>query len=566
MSGTRDCPEGASLGYHGTVPALPRYTRLPGGPPTSLLASDVPTNSLGSWAAEAFRVDFTSSPTANESLCTGCNGEPVPTREARAARTIGPNDTCCEGELRAAYCGEDENGPAGDGAVLVMKLALSLFASGMPTYVADPLLHAVSDAMLLPRMHLEITMRSIQISFGGGPVHICSCRQGKVLHKLTDLYKIALATATSNCPDPLKAMASIDLVNARASNYGWAIESLAYHGFAIFGSQAIFGGSLSDLLLVAIASIPVRITIAAAGGTRMTLLPVVVGFCVHLISRIALGLSSCHAATAFLSLLLFELPGSELLFGASEVKRGAMVGVTRLLNAVVTTMFMAVALAIGWNAAAPFVARFAPGDESPWTIPASTCPEDPGVSLWQGLLRNSMYLFPLSLCFFVLVGIRPLNVLLPLVCVVATLMVAYCLSHAGLPLDGYVSNAISLFIGTNLSYLHEYFSPTGLSHQVVQLPVTVLLAPGAGAFKAVVKAINAASPGCSVPAANDALFELMMQGASFAIGEKVAHSLWASALVSRASNRARATAIGLSNLHSVCPARLSKVRESIKMT
>mmetsp|Transcript_22 Transcript_22/g.60 ORF Transcript_22/g.60 Transcript_22/m.60 type:complete len:562 (+) Transcript_22:402-2087(+) len=513
------------------------------------------------WLAEAFRVDLTPGNLASQSLC---NNLLVPTREQRAAAAIGSGDPCSEGELRAAY-GEEGQGPAGDGAVLVMKLALALFASGMPSYVADPLLHSVADAMLLPRMHLIITMRSVQVSFGGGPVHICSCRQGKVLYKLTDLYTIALGVATSDSPDPLKALASIDEVNTCPSNYGPAVEALAYHGFAIFGSQAIFDGSQEDLLLVALSSIPVRLTLTASGGSRTILLPAVVGFSVHLLSRCALGLDTCHSTTAFLSLLLFELPGSELLFGASEVKRGAMVGVTRLLNAVVTTMFMAVSLSAGWSAAAPLVSRFAPqeGDPyDPWTIPAEVCPQQASASLGEALLRRSTHLLPLGLCFFVLVGIRPTNIPLPLICVVATLLLSGCLPLlTELPLDSYVSNAISLFVGANLSYLHEYFSPTGLSHQAVQLPITVLLAPGAGAFRAVVQAIDAASPGGS-PAGppGDALFQLMMQGVSFAIGEKVAHSLWASALSRRASSRATATAICLSNVRSVCPVKLAKVQ------
>ena len=541
-----------------------------------LLSHGMPSRhrqSLLQRAAAAFRVDFSGSQRPNQALCP-CLSR-LPSRAERASRPVGPNEACCEGELRESY-GEG-NERTGDCTILVMKLALSLAASGMPTYGAAPLLHAAANAMFLPSLHLQLTMRSVQLNFGGGPVHICHSRQGKVIHRLTDLQRIALAISTANDPNPLLAAAAIDKVNSRPSNYGWAIEAAAYHGFAIFASQAIFGGSIADLVAVSILSLVVRLTMVACdvfevlGTIRDGMLPLVVGAATPLVCRVAMGLSDCHSATAFLSLLLFELPGSELLFGASELKRGAMVGVTRLLNAICTTMFMALTLAVGWSATAPLVSRFAPeGDPealNPWVFPGSQCPERqvPSSSLPSSILRNSLQLLPLEMCFFILVGIRPRNVLAPFVCVTATMALAYYLAHAGLPLAPYVSNTIALFVGANLGFAHEYFSPIGLSHQVVLLPITVLLAPGAGAFKAVVAAINASCSGGSKAVMSDALFDLMMQGVSFAVGESLAHSLWASALANRAAKNAHATAVGLSSSKTVCPIRLMRVVSKIRM-
>ena len=271
-----------------------------------------------------------------------------PSREARAQLPLGPNEHATEGDICDMYArlGWDERDQLG--AVLVLKLALSLTASGMPTYTAEPLLRTVAAAANLPHCHLLLGMRSLQISFGGGPVHVLSSRQGKVLHRLSDLHCLTLAVAVAVEPATLMALQAVDAINRRRSPFGWAIEALAYHGFACAAAPAIFGGGLGDFAVVALASVPVRLTLAACGALPQLsalsdlLLPIVAGVAAPSLCAL-FELDACHAATATLSLLLFELPGSELLFGATELKRGNLVGATRLVHAVVLTMFMAVA-------------------------------------------------------------------------------------------------------------------------------------------------------------------------------------------------------------------------------
>ena len=245
-----------------------------------------------------------------------------PSREARAQLPLGPNEHATEGDICDMYArlGWDERDQLG--AVLVLKLALSLTASGMPTYTAEPLLRTVAAAANLPHCHLLLGMRSLQISFGGGPVHVLSSRQGKVLHRLSDLHCLTLAVAVAVEPATLMALQAVDAINRRRSPFGWAIEALAYHGFACAAAPAIFGGGLGDFAVVALASVPVRLTLAACGALPQLsalsdlLLPIVAGVAAPSLCAL-FELDACHAATATLSLLLFELPGSELLFGAT---------------------------------------------------------------------------------------------------------------------------------------------------------------------------------------------------------------------------------------------------------
>ena len=276
-----------------------------------------------------------------------------------------------------------------------------------------------------------------------------------------------------------------------------------------------------------------------------------------------MGLESCHAGTALLSLLLFELPGSELLFAASELLRGGMVGATRLVHAVVHIMFMAVSLAVGWTIAAWCTGNGARSGVA-WTVTAAQCASNvsrDGWS-WSDLGVNALELLPLSLSFFVLVGVRPRELPCLVGCVVATMLLEFALSNGGasVPIPTFVSNAAVLFAGATLGCAHEYVA--GPSHLLVLVPIIVLLAPGAGAFKAVLASINGSAPGGAAlaPPAADAWFELLMQGVSFGVGEAMAGCLWGGLLARRAAERAKPTAVALSSSTTpgYCPVRLAR--------
>ncbi|EOD08720.1 hypothetical protein EMIHUDRAFT_459950 [Emiliania huxleyi CCMP1516] len=486
-----------------------------------------------------------------------------PSREARAQLPLGPNEHATEGDICDMYArlGWDERDQLG--AVLVLKLALSLTASGMPTYTAEPLLRTVAAAANLPHCHLLLGMRSLQISFGGGPVHVLSSRQGKVLHRLSDLHCLTLAVAVAVEPATLMALQAVDAINRRRSPFGWAIEALAYHGFACAAAPAIFGGGLGDFAVVALASVPVRLTLAACGALPQLsalsdlLLPIVAGVAAPSLCAL-FELDACHAATATLSLLLFELPGSELLFGATELKRGNLVGATRLVHAVVLTMFMAVALALGWCLAALPISRLAPSPPpNPWLPAAAPCSGGATAELWPALLQNGLQLLPLEVSFFVLLGVSVREMPSAAGLLLLTMLLQFFLSHSALPLPGPVSNAATLFVGTALGCAHEYVH--GTSHLIVLLPTIVLLAPGATVLKARAPTAQHLRVGAAEPPPTDAWFELLMLAVSFAVGEAIAHHLWAPALSRRAAARAEATAVALSDSKAVCPVRLARI-------
>lgn len=191
-----------------------------------------------------------------------------------------------------------------------------------------------------------------------------------------------------------------------------------------------------------------------------------------------------------------------------------------------------------------------------------------------------MQLVPLEVSFFVLLGVSVREMPSAAGLLLLTMLLQFFLSHSALPLPGPVSNAATLFVGTALGCAHEYVH--GTSHLIVLLPTIVLLAPGATVLKAVLASIDASAPGTApggdgdgahlrAPTAQhlrvgaaespptDAWFELLMLAVSFAVGEAIAHHLWAPALSRRAAARAEATAVALSDSKAVCPVRLARI-------
>ncbi|KAK3281639.1 hypothetical protein CYMTET_10580 [Cymbomonas tetramitiformis] len=465
------------------------------------------------------------------------------TRIYRDTKSIGPYEPLTEGDIRKLYTGSGVVALSErqlDGIIVVLKLALSLSAAGMSTAEIECLTTGVAESLNLPKRKIQVTMRHVQASFGYIQ-HFLSTTHSKVLHKLGDLHTIASAVQLADQPDLMKTLALIEIVNARPSPFGWAVENLGYHGFGAFATIAIFRGNWYDFTGVVIVSVAVRLTMFICSFHRALnylsdiIVPIVIGALTPVVTKYVLCVDNCHNGTIFTAILLIDLPGSELLFAARELKKGNIVGAPRMINAIVTIMYMAMSITLGWQISAYFINNI--HHSKPWVVDIDSCA--PMTGWW---MANAVMMVPLELCFFTVLGIRIRNMFAPGLAVIATMCMNAVWQRHFPDEESYIANAIVTFVGTNLGCGFEYM--TGGSHVQILLPIIVILAPGAGALVKVMHQING-------DGTNDAWFDLLMQGVSFALGQTLAAELWGPALHTKAAVRVDKTAKDLSSKQTV---------------
>jgi uncharacterized membrane protein YjjP (DUF1212 family) len=471
-------------------------------------------------------------------------------RKARNGFPLGPpcsNANLLEGQIRQQYPLWPEERV--DGVVLVLKLGIAYAASGLSTVSCEARMVGLAKTLGLPSLHVSMSGKALHASFGGGPQHVMGCLHQKQIDRMTDTHFVATSLATGACTDMLAALAALDEIQSRPKPFGWLWEMAGFHAFALFGAISGYAGSWQVDVLAIIILVPAMQAVIWICGAlplfsriQYLLVPATIGFLLPLVVDNILGAELCHVTTVYLSLLLISLPGTELLLGVEELQHGSMVGAARLIHCIIRIMSTALGLTLGWQATggridglAESVAtrqlRSAMTIQTPtYLVPTDLC------SPWQPWwLASGVYAVPWTLSALLILGVRIRDWPLPVMACTAALTLEGAFLEFWPATPAYVINFVVTYAGSLMCCVFEFAS--GKSHMLTFVPLIVMLAPGASALRLILESMDANGTG---DAPGGAIFQLLMNGVSFAAGMHAALEMLRPLMDERAAARAQA--------------------------
>jgi len=229
-----------------------------------------------------------------------------------------------------------------------------------------------------------------------------------------------------------------------------------------------------------------------------------------------LTMDTCHAPIVYLSLILFRLPGSELLFAALELWTlgNPVIGASRFVYALGTVVIMALSLTLGWQLGDPTTGG---------NVPTEMCPDPDNVWYLGGLI----YSVPFAACLLVLANVRPADMLCSVIVATLPLTVSAALPVFLPRLPSYCQMTIAAFVGAHAACAVNYVA--GVSYHNFLVPIIVLLAPGAGAMLSILASMDRDGPSNSY----DVWLDLFIKGIAYGIGVQCAIDRWGNLLAGR---------------------------------
>lgn len=160
-------------------------------------------------------------------------------REPRLDQALGFGNTVTEREILQMYASTafKEKGLC---VILVLKLAVAMLEYGQNTVDAELMLLKVIHSLGLPHPHLNLGARSLQMSFGGGPVHLMNCKMGLLVDKLLDISALCRHIA-ENKVDPADALCVLDGIIQRPLPFGWLVHLFNLECVSLWAVLAAFG-------------------------------------------------------------------------------------------------------------------------------------------------------------------------------------------------------------------------------------------------------------------------------------------------------------------------------------
>ena len=426
----------------------------------------------------------------------------------------------------------------GNRVVLFFRLASIFVSCGMSTIENNEILHNVSKALDLPLLSkLELGLNEITVQFElSSPVVTIQCStaafyQLSLLSRSQQLayYIIKNGNRNSKQSSSLFIPASVylrvldELEQDNASDpYGWLIKISAIYIVCVFAPVSVYNGGYINLYWSSIISIAIVIVllvlqsgIVPSSVSDRWECPIV-SFITGLLSSILWQITADNghiwqdmdlyqhldqcAANYTIGVLLIWFPGSTLVYGAHEVCLGSYTnGGIRLIKGIVSAMVIALFYTLGWQ----YWGRNWASNETMNGIPTNlynttggiaslppsidcTTPNDIELP-WY--INQVAFAIPLNAATMIVFNIRLRDT--PGVFLVA--QATYCVQGAlgscggendvycGLPT--YVNVLIVAFAGGCFSEINTLI--TGFSKYGSMLAIIFVLAPGAGAVKAI---------------------------------------------------------------------------------
>ena len=422
---------------------------------------------------------------------------------------IAPSSEWTEGDIRECY--PLASAEAGDGIVLVLRLTCALYEFGHSSVDAETLGKQVGVALGMPApIHLDISHRTLTAVFCNGPVHLISVKRGFHLSRLGDVTSLATAIIVGEATGACCALAVLERLLERPEPYGWIVRLLCVQLLAPFATLAAYLGSYYDTVGAALIASPVVVVVYFCSRFHLQHIePVLVALTIGTVTPLVWmtlhpsgdNTPPCHMVHMYMGVLLLWLPGSELIYGAHELRSGSIVnGAARLIKGLANAMILAVFLTVGWQ----FFGRGLYVDTDLSVSSASLPPSlfcsnvstgllggEAAPGLWAGQV---VWTIPLILSCLVAFQIRirdmagPLVVGLVVLAVQGTLNV-YCEDPdqtCQIPL--LVANVYVAFVAGSVASVHELLS--GIPAFVSLIPIVLILAPGSGAVLATMGAIH----------------------------------------------------------------------------
>mmetsp|Transcript_54127 Transcript_54127/g.155466 ORF Transcript_54127/g.155466 Transcript_54127/m.155466 type:complete len:540 (-) Transcript_54127:139-1758(-) len=483
------------------------------------------------WAAvrEAFRVDWgprTSVEKLLEDAGRALDEEQgaLRRREPRLDQALGFGNTVTEREILQMYASTayQEKGLC---VILVLKLAVAMLEYGQNTVDAELMLLKVIHSLGLPHPHLNLGARSLQMSFGGGPVHLMNCKMDLLADKLLDISALCRHIA-ENKVDPADALCVLDGIIQRPLPFGWLVHFFNLECVCSWAALAAFFGTWQDMAAAAMITPFALLTRQfcmrkGLANLELLLCSLVVGIVTPLVWRYIVEVPLCHVPILWGSALLIYLPGCELIYGAYEIKYGSVInGAAQLMAALVRCMIMGVGLTIGWQVFGRDAAMAATDGKRgaiASMVPADAC-SFTGPS-WQfvfGVLN-----FPMLFHCFLSLNMRLADLINGFCVAYPSLFAFMALVQMGTFPD-YVTDAIGMFIAANLGSALERWNGTPICISIV--PMVIILAPGWPSVRSVLGSMQkSVIPDEKV---TDFWTDLALQGAAYAVGLSLALGMW----------------------------------------
>lgn len=432
-----------------------------------------------------------------------------------------------EGQVRRLYTGTPFERNASE-IVLVLRLALALVLYGHTLSDAEQIVQDMCRYLSLPGCQITLNLGQCYFSVGGLPPHFVRISRGIVADKLTATTK--LATFVSSTREPIDADACLfllDRISTSPEAHGKLVHALGFQVLVMLAAICAFGASYIDAVAAGIFAPVVMLMMRFCGRVKLLLrlesllIPMVLGLIIPLVWKYLIKKEPCHVTSWYLSALIIQLPGSQLIYGTYEIMAGAMTdGAARMVGALVRCMFLALGLVLGWqalghNAATPYIGQSGIMASLP---PQSKC-DSSDVPWW---LTYGVYSLPLLICFLINLNCRFRDMPGPLGIAYLTLLGYMSLRKWDL-MPPLMVNIITVFFAGCLSSILELLTET--PKQVPLLPVVLFLAPGSTAMRACIQGIHRVVYDVPEPIL-DVWTGFMLEAASFAAGLYLAQAAW----------------------------------------
>lgn len=484
---------------------------------------------------------------------------------------FGTNITqCTEGALREQYknC-ERFSDEQVDEIIFIVKTGLGMFHFGSPSHVIAGHMRRLYAAFGLPGdLHLQIDYTTLVLNAHGGPTHILHHTQGYGLNKVNDIqFMVACvldAKKNGKPVDSLTILQAMDGLINREPDFTHKEWQTAFYIFPMALTIAVFNGSWYTLATTAaIQACRLLFTFMIHGlGQCMpsfkalyedfekriaplhvtVILPFFTGALTALIGEKIFEMDLCLLPGVYLAIILFFLPGVELIYGGSEMINGYSVGVTRLFMAIHETMYMGCSLFLGWTCVT--------------SSPMPTHWPCPGGLPWY-LGENGLFSVALLVCSMILFGVQKKIkfIVVGALGIKFTLLAGEYLGEilpSGAMQNEFFQQPLSMAIACAIASTVDLLF--GQSYQAVLIPIMVIRAPNIPALLAVMTGVegmhelvtskNMAEAQIQLLLATSfCLFTLLMNAASYSIGIQTSMVFWQPVLA--AKSRARASVAGL---------------------
>jgi len=376
---------------------------------------------------EGLYVETARQPSVPTLLATADRGVVLQRRTVQATTSIGPNCKRLEQEVRERY-GDQE---LADKVVLILKMALGLFAYGQPSVDVEMFCLEASLRFGVPAPYVSIGPRVLTASFGSHSPHLLECGRDIVCSYLADLHTLAVMITRGEANDAPTALYVCDQLLKRPRPYGWLIQLVAFECIAILAVPVVLPGSYQDMPGAALICASLLLTMQLGKVLGIAHLEIMyISFAVGAAAPFVWyyvsnsGQPLCHIGPQYIGPLIIHLPGCQFIWAALELAQGSMVhGTARLVNAMFQVMLMAIFITLGWQIFGRDWARGSasiiplPGQSSTGPIaslpPSLWCPVPSSIP-WY--VSQGIWALPLVLFLNVHLNIRLRESLAPIAC------------------------------------------------------------------------------------------------------------------------------------------------------